>query len=172
VPESVRARHILVKVPAGGDEKAWKEAKKKAMDIKKRLEKGEDFASLAKEYSDDPGTKNRGGELGFFSKGRMVPEFETAAFSLEPGVFSDPVKTSFGYHIIQVEEKKEAGTRKFSEVAPQVKQMLVREKQRERMDKIINDLKKKYKVEVHKELLPKPKTGKGMMPKGASCPVQ
>jgi parvulin-like peptidyl-prolyl isomerase len=75
-------------------------------DIKKKLENGEDFAELAKKYSDDPGSKNKGGDLGFFTKGRMVPEFESAAFSLKPGELSDPVKTDFGYHLIEVQEKK------------------------------------------------------------------
>ncbi|MCK4426092.1 MAG: peptidylprolyl isomerase, partial [Deltaproteobacteria bacterium] len=68
-PESAKARHILLKVPEGADEKAWKEAESKAKDIKKKLENGEDFAELAKKYSDDPGSKNKGGDLGFFTKG-------------------------------------------------------------------------------------------------------
>ncbi|NOZ28940.1 MAG: hypothetical protein GXP39_12935 [Chloroflexi bacterium] len=79
-----------------------------AQELVERLRAGEDFAKLAEEYSDDPGSKASGGDLGWFGRGRMVPEFEEAAFSLEPGQISDPVKTPFGYHIIQVMEKDPA----------------------------------------------------------------
>ncbi|WIF95677.1 peptidylprolyl isomerase [Caminicella sporogenes] len=93
-PIKVRARHILVK-----DEKL-------AKDLLKRIKSGEDFAQLAKEYSEDPGSKEKGGDLGYFSRGVMVPEFEEAAFSLKKGEVSDLVKTRFGYHIIKTEEIK------------------------------------------------------------------
>ncbi|SHK23551.1 foldase protein PrsA [Caminicella sporogenes DSM 14501] len=93
-PIKVRARHILVK-----DEKL-------AKDLLKRIKAGEDFAQLAKEYSEDPGSKEKGGDLGYFSRGVMVPEFEEAAFSLKKGEVSDLVKTRFGYHIIKTEEIK------------------------------------------------------------------
>ncbi len=79
-----------------------------AKELVERLRAGEDFAELARQYSDDPGSRDNGGELGWFGRGRMVPEFEEAAFSLEPGEISDPVKTQFGYHIIQVLEKDPA----------------------------------------------------------------
>ena len=154
-PEQVKARHILIKVDSNADEKKWKEAEEKAKQIKERIEKGEDFAKLAKEFSDDPGTKNRGGELGFFAKGRMVPEFEAAAFALKPGEVSDPVKTAFGYHIIQTLEKKSAKQKEFNQVKEQIRQMLKREKERKLMDKMIAELKKEHKVTINKELLSK-----------------
>lgn len=106
IPEMVKARHILLKVDAGASEDLRKKAKEKAGEALKRLKAGEDFAKLAQEVSDDPGTKDKGGDTSFFAKGKMVPEFEKAAFALKPGALSDLVETKFGYHIIKVEEKK------------------------------------------------------------------
>jgi peptidyl-prolyl cis-trans isomerase C len=163
-PESVKARHILLKVPEGADEKAWKEAESKAKDIKEKLKNGEDFAELAKKYSDDPGSKDKGGDLGFFTKGRMVPEFESAAFSLKPGELSDPVKTNFGYHIIEVQEKKAASTKTLKEVQAQIRQTLQREKQQQLQDALIEKLKAKYPVKVNKDLLAEDKTQESTAP--------
>jgi peptidyl-prolyl cis-trans isomerase C len=163
-PESVKARHILLKVPEGADEKAWKEAETKSNDIKKKLENGEDFAELAKKYSDDPGSKDRGGDLGFFTKGRMVPEFESAAFSLKPGELSAPVKTNFGYHIIEVQEKKPASTKTLSEVQTQIRQTLQTEKQQKSQDALIEKLKAKYPVKVNKDLLAEDKPQESVAP--------
>jgi peptidyl-prolyl cis-trans isomerase C len=163
-PESVKARHILVKVSEGADEKSWTEAKSKAENIKKELESGKDFAELAKKYSDDPGSKNKGGDLGFFPKGRMVPEFESVAFSLKPNELSDPVKTNFGYHIIQMQEKKAASTKTLSEAQSEIRQTLQEEKQRLLQDALIEKLKSKYPVQVNKDLLNKNKTQESITP--------
>jgi peptidyl-prolyl cis-trans isomerase C len=152
-PEMIRARHILIRVQSGAPEKAWKEAEAKARDIKKKLDKGADFAQLAKQYSEDPGTKDKGGDLGLFPKGRMVPEFETAAFALKPGAISAPVKTSFGYHIIKVEEKKPAEVKTLKEAMPQVKQMVKMEKQQEELKKLIDQIKTKYPVKINKDAI-------------------
>ena len=160
--ESVKARHILIRVPEGADAKAWKDAEKKAEMIRQKLLKGEDFAKLAKEYSEDPGSKNRGGDLGYFSKGRMIPEFEKAAFSLKKGEISRPVKTSFGYHIIKVEDKKAAGQLKLDEVKDEIRKRLIQEKERKLQEEVLSRLKKRYKVETHPELL------KTEMPKDAT----
>lgn len=106
--DRVKARHILVSTldaerkPLPEDKKA--EAKKKAEDILKQIKNGGDFEALAKEHSDDPGSKGLGGELGEFGRGKMVPEFEAAAFSLKKGEVSELVESTFGYHIIQVQE--------------------------------------------------------------------
>ncbi len=152
-PEQVRARHILVKVPANATKKQWEEAKKKALEIRAKLVKGESFAKLAQKYSDDPGSKARGGDLGYFRKGQMVPEFEKAAFALKKGEISQPVKTTFGYHIIKLEDKKPAKQRSFNEVKQEIRQKLLRKKQMELRNKIVDKLRKKYPVTVHEELL-------------------
>jgi foldase protein PrsA len=100
--KQVRASHILVAVDANADQAKIDEAKQKAMDIKKRLDNGEDFATLAEQLSDDPSAKSNKGDLGFFAKGTMVAEFEQAAFNMSVGQVSDPVKTQYGWHIIKV----------------------------------------------------------------------
>lgn len=152
-PEQVRARHILVKVPAKADKKQWEEARKKAEMIRAKALKGEDFAKLAQKYSDDPGSKGRGGDLGYFQKGRMVPEFEQAAFALKDGQISQPVKTTFGYHIIKSEGKKPSKQESFKDVQQKIRRKLEREKQNSLRDAIVAKLQKKYPVTIHKELL-------------------
>lgn len=151
--ESVKAQHILVKVNKDSDKAAWAAAKKKAEMIRNKAVKGGDFAALAKEYSDDPGSKNNGGELGFFARGRMVPEFEKAAFSLKKGEISQPVKTAFGYHVIKVEDKKQAHQKTLDEVKKEIRQDLLKKKQKKAMDAVLKRLEKQYKPEIHPELL-------------------
>ncbi len=105
VPEEVKVRHILIKVPAGADGKTDAAAKAKAEGLLKQIKAGGNFDALAKANSDDPGSKEQGGDLGMIQRGVTVPPFEQAAFSLQPGQVSDLVKTQFGYHIIKVERK-------------------------------------------------------------------
>ena len=105
--DQVKIRHILIAVPAG-DAKADAAAKAKAEDLLKQIKSGGNFADLAAKNSDDPGSKTQGGELGWLDPGKTVPEFDKAAFSLAPGQTSDVIRTQFGYHILQVEEKKTA----------------------------------------------------------------
>lgn len=142
-PEKFRARHILV------------DTEETAKDVLTRLKAGEDFSALAREKSKDP-SKERGGDLGFFSKGQMVPEFEQATLALEPGQLSDVVKTQFGYHVIKLEEKQPAREQSFDEVKDQLKQMLLSNKQRERFETLLKELKDKTKVVIHEELLRPP----------------
>jgi peptidyl-prolyl cis-trans isomerase C len=127
-PEQVRAAHILVSTqdpithqPLPPDVK--KEKLKLANEIKARAEKGEDFAALARQYSDDPGSKNSGGEY-TFPRGKMVPEFEAAAFSMKTNQISDPVETQFGYHIIKLIAKLPATTGDFAKAAPDIRAYL------------------------------------------------
>ena len=119
-PEQVRAIHILLKT----DGKAEADVRKQAEDILKQVKAGGDFAALAKKYSEDDGSKVNGGDLDYFTRGRMVPEFETAAFALQPGQVSDLVKSQFGFHIIKVIDKKPAAARTLDEVRPHLEDQL------------------------------------------------
>ncbi len=125
--EQVKVRHILIKVAQGADAATDAAAKKKADDIRKQLQGGADFAKLAKENSDDPGSKDQGGELGMISRGQTVPEFEQTAFSLQPGQLSQVIKTQFGYHILQVEAKQAAQTKSLEQVKDQIRPIVQRE---------------------------------------------
>ncbi len=138
----VRARHILVETGA------------EAEDILKRLKKGESFSELAKKLSKDKGSATKGGDLGFFGRGRMVPEFERVAFSLKPGEVSDPVKTRFGYHIIKVTDKKEGELGDFEKVKEAVQKRLKVEKQKNVFESYIKNLKEKAgNIEIYDEAL-------------------
>ncbi len=123
-PEQVRASHILLKTE-GKDEAEVRAAAEKVL---QEVKAGGDFAELAKKHSEDEQSAKQGGDLDYFSRGRMVPEFEQAAFSLEPGQVSDLVKTQFGFHIIKVVDKKPATTRTLEEVRPQIVDQLSYEK--------------------------------------------
>ena len=117
------------------------EAKQKAQSILERARKGEDFAKLARENSDDPGSKDKGGEYDFFSKGRMIPEFETAAFALKPGQISDVVETSFGYHIIKLEERRPGPPPSDPQTRQQIVDKMKEQKLKDRIDEIARDSK-------------------------------
>jgi peptidyl-prolyl cis-trans isomerase D len=129
VDDQVRVRHILIKVDAGADAKADAAAKQKAQEILKQIKAGGNFADLARKNSDDPGSKEQGGELGFLKRGATVPEFDQAAFTLPVGQTSDLIKTKFGYHILQVEEKQTAHTRPLDEVKSTIVALLTRQKE-------------------------------------------
>ncbi|HET6933998.1 MAG TPA: peptidylprolyl isomerase [Candidatus Angelobacter sp.] len=126
VDAQVKVRHILIGVNSQ-DPKADATAKAKAQDVLNQLHHGGDFAKLAKKYSDDPGSKSQGGELGWIKHGVTVPEFDKAAFALQPGQISGLVRTKFGYHIIQTEEKQPAHTKPLDEVKPEIMATLTRQ---------------------------------------------
>jgi peptidyl-prolyl cis-trans isomerase D len=126
-PEEVRARHILVKVEEGAPEEEAGAARARIEEIRERITEGADFADVALEVSEDPGSKERGGDLGFFARGRMVPAFEEVAFSLEPGVLSEPVRSAFGFHLIRVEEKRPARLVAYDEAQREVARDLIAE---------------------------------------------
>lgn len=128
-PEEIRASHILLNT--AGKEEATVRAQ--AEDLLKQLEAGADFAMLATEFSEDTGTAINGGDLDYFSRGRMVPEFETAAFALEPGQTSSIVQTQYGFHIIKLVDRKPAETQPFADVQPQIEDLLKRQRADQQM---------------------------------------
>src|ERR1700677_1093822 len=128
VKDQVKVRHILIAVPQRADAKTDAAAKAKADDLLKQIKAGGNFAELAQKNSDDPGSKAQGGELGWLDRGKTVPQFDKAAFSLAPGQTSDLVKTQFGYHILQVEDKKTAHLRPLAEVKPEIVPILEQQK--------------------------------------------
>jgi peptidyl-prolyl cis-trans isomerase D len=127
VPEQARSRHILIQVAAGADAKTDAAAKAKAEGLLKQIQAGGNFAELAAKNSDDPGSKDKGGELGFARRGTMVPEFDNAIFTQKIGD-TKIVKSQFGYHIVQVEERQTAHAQSLSEVLPTIQATLIREK--------------------------------------------
>ncbi|MBS1816305.1 MAG: peptidyl-prolyl cis-trans isomerase [Acidobacteria bacterium] len=141
-PEQVRASHILLKTEGKDDATV----KAKAEEILKEAKGGADFAELAKKYSEDDSNAKNGGDLDYFGRGRMVPEFDTAAFNMEPGQISDLVKTQFGYHIIKLTDKKAGSTRPLEEV----KQQLTEQIQSEKAQAEAGDLAAKLEAQIKK----------------------
>jgi parvulin-like peptidyl-prolyl isomerase len=138
-PEQVKARHILVSNEAGG--------RKKIEKISQDILTGSDFEKLAQEHSACPSGQN-GGDLGYFGRGQMVEPFENAAFGLDIGEVSEIVETSFGYHIIKVEDRRSEQTISFEEVKDSIEQKIRRQKAAGRMPEYLESLKKKYPVEI------------------------
>ena len=145
VPEQVSVSHILIKTPLPGpdgkvDPKGVEEARKKAEDILKQLKAGGNFSELAKKYSEDPGSGKNGGSLGFIGRGRTVPEFEKAAFSLPKGSTSDLVQSSYGFHIIRVDDKQAAHVKTLDEVKDQIEASIREQKAAQAVSNQVNAL--------------------------------
>ena len=148
-PEMVRASHILIRVPEDADEKVVAE-KKKAADaaLERVTSKKEDFTAVAKDVSEEPGAKESGGDLNFFPKDRMVPEFANAAFAMKKGEISkEPVRTKFGWHVINVTDRKDSGTMPYDEVKGQVGSYLEGGKRRDAVRNIIDTLRGEAKID-------------------------
>jgi peptidyl-prolyl cis-trans isomerase C len=153
--ERVKASHILIEVKdkANATAEVVAAAKKKAEGILAQLKGGADFAKLAAENSDDPGSKSRGGELGYFKKGQMVKEFEEAAFSTKPGELSGVVETKYGFHILKIAAHEGEGVVAFEETKPRLKNFMEVQKKRELVQQKLAELQKTSKIE---KFLPAP----------------
>ncbi len=131
IPEQVKAAHILIKVPLDADAATRESQRQRADQVLAEVKAGKDFAALVRQYSDDQGTVPKDGDLGFFPRGVMVPEFEQAAFAMKPGETSEIVTTPFGYHIIRCDGYIEPGIKPLEEVRDEVKAEVVAEKSRQ-----------------------------------------
>ncbi|MFB6351581.1 MAG: peptidylprolyl isomerase, partial [Bradymonadaceae bacterium] len=141
-PAKVKASHILIRVPKDASPKQIEKTKKKAKNLAKKARKKKvDFAKLAKKHSEGPSAK-RGGNLGFFSQRRMVPEFSKVAFSMKPGEVSDPVRTKFGFHVIKMHDKKEAKAKSLDEARGEIERRLRQQNRRTSMNRFLKDAKK------------------------------
>jgi peptidyl-prolyl cis-trans isomerase C len=147
-PQQVRVSHVLIAVEpeAGEDEKAA--ARKEAEEVRTQVESGADLGALAKEHSDDPGSKEKGGELPWLAPGQAVEPFEKAAFALEPGQVSGVVESPFGFHVIKLHEKKEAGTRPFEEVQGQIASFLKQREAQGKVQALVDKLRAEARVEI------------------------
>ena len=144
IQERVKVRHILVETPKPGadgkvDQKAIDEARAKAQDVLKQIKATGDWEGLAKKYSGDPGSKDKGGELGWLTRGQTVAEFDKAAFAQSKGQISDPVQSSFGFHIIQTEDKEDAHLKPLAEVKPGIEEAIKQEKIKGMMSQAATD---------------------------------
>ncbi|WP_051585945.1 peptidylprolyl isomerase [Caldanaerobius polysaccharolyticus] len=146
-PDTVTASHILVS------------DKKTADEIEQKLKKGADFAQLAKQYSIDTQTKDKGGDLGTFTYGTMDPTFEKAAFALKPGEISQPVETQFGYHIIKVTDKKIQPQKTFDQVKGEIKDKLLAQKRDDEYRKLVDQWRKNAKIKKNQRVINSVKIG-------------
>lgn len=140
--EEVRARHILFRADPK-DAKALAEAEERARAALERIKKGEEFAALASALTEDPSGKENGGDLDYFTKDQMVPEFANIAFQMSPGQVSNPIRTQFGWHIIKLEDRRNRPVPEFDKVRPQIETFVVRRAQGE----LISQLREKAKIE-------------------------
>jgi len=148
-PAQVRASHILIKVPEDAKPEVEAEKKKAATAIAARAKKGEAFDKLAKELSEDPSAKQNSGDLDFFPADQMVPEFSKAAFAMKKNEISDPVRSSFGYHVIKVTDTKDAETITLEKAKPQLVAYLQQQKKQTEVEKIFKDIRGKADVKVN-----------------------
>jgi foldase protein PrsA len=150
-PAQIRARHILVR------------SRPEADSIEAQLHKGANFADLAKRFSMDPASKDKGGELGFFGAGQMVPAFQNAAQALKPGQISAPVQTPFGWHVIQVEDKRPASTATLANSQQKARQQLMDAQEQQLIPQFLQQLRSKAKIDINDDrfanLFPTPPPG-------------
>ena len=149
-PEQVKASHLLIRYPEGAkpEDESYKQAKTKAGELQKKAKAGDDFAKLCQENSEDPGSKEDGGDLGFFTKDRMVEPFAKAAFALKVNEVSDVVETKFGFHVIKLFEHKDAVPHPFEEVKEDIAAYLNGQAIDKAVEKKIEELKTVAKIDV------------------------
>src|SRR5579862_2026424 len=152
VPEQVKVSHILIKTPLAGadgkvDDKGVAEAQHRAEDLLKQLKSGAKFEDLAKKYSEDPGSAKQGGSLGWIGRGQTVPEFEKVAFSLPKGQISELVKSSYGFHIIRVDDRQDAHMKSLDEVKGDIEPLLKQQKAQDAAQKQADELLQKAKAQ-------------------------
>ncbi len=139
-PEQVRARHILLKVPTNVSDEREAEIRVKAESLLQQLRDGADFDELAKEHSEDAATAEKGGDLGLFPQGQMVAPFDKAVFAMEVGELSEPVRTTFGFHLIRLEDKVDAGVKSLAEVKDDIEKTLRQERSKEAALSFVDDI--------------------------------
>jgi peptidyl-prolyl cis-trans isomerase C len=155
-PEMVRVRDILIRVGKSASDEMKKKAEDKAEDILKRIKSGEDFAKLASEFSDDQHSRKKGGEIGFITKDRVTPDLGKVAFSLKVGEVSPVFETSFGFHILKVEERKEAVLEPFEKVEGKVRERVTEDFKRAKASAFLEKAMKEAGVEINvKPFMPK-----------------
>ena len=152
-PDQVRASHILLKTE-GKDDAA---VKKQAEDLAKKAKAGADFAELAKKFSEDDSNASKGGDLDFFGRGAMVPEFDQVVFAMQPGQVSDAVKTQFGYHVIKLTEKRAASQRPLTEVQPQIEDQIKWQRAQDQAQRIAQDVAAQMKKPADFDTVAKPR---------------
>jgi peptidyl-prolyl cis-trans isomerase C len=155
VPEKIKVSHILIVVAPDAPENVKKEKKAQAEEIRAKIKAGEDFSALAKKYSEDTKTKNKGGVLGFFSKGSKDPELEKAAFNLKKDEVSKPILTTKGYQIVKLLDTKEAKTKSLEESKNRISNKLQQKKRNEAVTKLLEDLKAKTNVVIYEDVIKK-----------------
>jgi peptidyl-prolyl cis-trans isomerase C len=153
IPEQVRARHILIKIPFGASEEESKQAEEKANNVLEWLKKGEKFENLSEQYSEDETSAKKGGDLGYIPKGRMAKAFEDAAFSMKPGEISQPVRTSLGFHIIKLEDRKEEEKKSFEEVKDSITPQLENEKKQFEVQAFIQKAAEDAGLEMNEDII-------------------
>jgi peptidyl-prolyl cis-trans isomerase C len=150
-PEMVRARHILIKVAQDAPEEEVAAAQSRIEELQAKLDEGADFAELAQQYSEDEGSASKGGDLGWFQRGQMVKEFEETAFALEPGQVSDIIRSQYGFHIIKLEDRREAAT--FEEVKDKVRSAYLEDQKETRFDEWYEEVRQAAEIQIELPVL-------------------
>jgi parvulin-like peptidyl-prolyl isomerase len=146
--EQVQAQHILIRLDPNASDEEKSKARKTIDEIAVKLKAGESFANLAQQYSEDPGSNSKGGNLGYFGRGQMVKEFEDACFAIKPGETSPPVQTSFGWHLIHVLDRKGPEKLPLAKVCKEIEAKLKGDRNDKALQKLLQELKAKYPVTV------------------------